>query len=403
MATAYHNNGRDQDALKYVREALNHIDHMTERERFHTRGFLYNLTNDYQKCIDEYGALLEKYPSDTSAATNVSFCYGSLRNLPKAVQSLKRAVSILPKRAIYHSNLGFYLSRSGDFQGAAKEAAETLKLNFEVGGLLGQAFASLGQEQPERAAEAYQKLAKSSPSRAATGLADLAVYEGRYQEAVKILDNGVKDDMGARKPAADAAARKLSALAYVQLLRGQKGPALDAAKRALELTPNGIETRFLAGRIYAALGETAKASELATGLSKENQVEPQSYGKLIEGEIALKGGDGRRALNLFTDAKDLLDTWIARFEMGRADLEVKEFAEADSEFDRCIKRRGEALTLFFDPVPTYGYFPEVYYYQGRAREGMGTAGFAESYKKYVSVRSQAGEDPLLTEIRQRIK
>ncbi len=48
--------------------------------------------------------------------------------------------------------------------------------------------------------------------------------------------------------------------------------------------------------------------------------------------------------------------------------------QADSEFDRCIQRRGEALALFLDEEPTYAFFPPVYYYRGRVREAMNTAG-----------------------------
>ena len=83
-------------------------------------------------------------------------------------------------------------------------------------------------------------------------------------------------------------------------------------------------------------------------------------------------------------------------------MELGAFTEADSEFDRCIKRRGEALALFLDEVPTYGYFPPVYYYLGRVREGLKDPGFAESYKTYTSIRGAAGEDPLLADVRRRI-
>jgi hypothetical protein len=42
----------------------------------------------------------------------------------------------------------------------------------------------------------------------------------------------------------------------------------------------------------------------------------------------------------------MLDTWIGRFELGRAYIEAGAFTEADSEFDQCLKRRGEAIELF---------------------------------------------------------
>jgi hypothetical protein len=82
-------------------------------------------------------------------------------------------------------------------------------------------------------------------------------------------------------------------------------------------------------------------------------------------------------------------------------LEGAALTEADSEFDRCIKRRGEALSLFLDQSPTYGYFPSVYYYTGRVREGLKSAGFTESYRTYLSIRGKASEDPLLAEVRKR--
>jgi tetratricopeptide (TPR) repeat protein len=159
---------------------------------------------------------------------------------------------------------------------------------------------------------------------------------------------------------------------------------------------------LLAGLIFARSGEILKARALANGLLSEVQAEPQAYAKLILGEVALKTGNAREAITLFTDANNLLDTWMGRLQLGRAYLEAGAFAEADSEFDRCIKRRGEAILLFMDEAPSYGYFPPVYYYQGRVREGLKSSGFADSYRAYLDIRSKPGEDPLLAEVRHRV-
>ncbi len=77
------------------------------------------------------------------------------------------------------------------------------------------------------------------------------------------------------------------------------------------------------------------------------------------------------------------------------------FVQADSEFDLCITRRGEALTVM-DEGPTYGLFPIVYYYQGRVREELKTASFADSYREYLKIRGASKEDPLVPEVRKRI-
>ena len=99
-------------------------------------------------------------------------------------------------------------------------------------------------------------------------------------------------------------------------------------------------------------------------------------------------------------AETQLDTWMGHFSR-RAYLEAKAFTQADAEFDRCIKRRGETLALFLDEEPTYGFLPPVYYYQGRVREGLNSAGFADSYRTYVAIRGESKEDPLLPEARRR--
>ena len=137
---------------------------------------------------------------------------------------------------------------------------------------------------------------------------------------------------------------------------------------------------------------------MAAPLAAEVVAERQAFGKIIEGGIALKSGNAREAIKILTDANSILDTWLGHFDLGRAYLELGAFPQADGEFDNCIKRRGEALSLL-DEEPTFGYFPPVYYYQGRAREGMKAAGFADSYREYpqdpwrVDRRSPSARSP----------
>ena len=130
-----------------------------------------------------------------------------------------------------------------------------------------------------------------------------------------------------------------------------------------------VPIRFLTARIFVETGAVDARRTLAAGLSSELPAEPQAYGKIIEGGIALKSGDPRQAIKILTDANGVLDTWLGHFDLGRAYLAARAYPQADSEFDRCVQRRGEALALV-DEDPTYGFFPMVYYYQGRVREEM---------------------------------
>jgi tetratricopeptide (TPR) repeat protein len=215
---------------------------------------------------------------------------------------------------------------------------------------------------------------------------------------VRIFEAGAAEDLSAKHP--DRAAVKFVALAYARLLMQQKDRAVAAAEKALAVSQI-VKVRFLAARVFVEVGDTARAKKMTASLASELQAEPQALAKIIEGNAALKSGDARQAIKTLTEANTLLDTWIGRFDLGRAYLAANALLPADSEFDRCIKRRGEAMSLFLDEEPTFGYFPSVYYYQGRAREAMQTEGFAASFKNYVSIRGKSTEDPLLPEVRRR--
>jgi tetratricopeptide (TPR) repeat protein len=403
MAVAARSLGQQQEGEKYIKLALGHLDRMTEREKYRTRGFYYALTGDQQKCVEEYSTLINRFPSDVAGRNNLAICLTQLRNMPKALEQVRQAAGILPKRSLYRSNTSLYASYGSDFQTGEREARASQELDSSSRyGFIALAFAQVGLGQLPNATQTYQKLqqlSKVAASDARSGLADLSLYEGRFADATRILEDGVLEDVASKY--VDRAATKLAILAYTRLSQGQKGPAVDAAEKALA-SSKGVNIRFLAGRVFAASGQAARAQALAASLASELQPEPQAYGKLIEGEIALAKGDPRAAIKAFNDAHNLLDLWIGLFDRGRAYLELGAFTEADSDFDQCIKRRGEALALFLDESPTFGFLPPAYYYLGRVRQGLKSAGFAESYRTYLSIRGKAGEDPLLPDVRKRI-
>ena len=128
---------------------------------------------------------------------------------------------------------------------------------------------------------------------------------------------------------------------------------------------------------------------------KEILAEPRAYAKIVEGEIALRAGEPRQAIELLTQANTLLDTWLGHFDLGRAYLAAGPFPQADSEFERCVKRGGEALQLILGEEPTYAYLPPVYYYQGQVREGMKVEGAADSYRGYLDFRGNIHRGPVL--------
>jgi tetratricopeptide (TPR) repeat protein len=399
LAIASRNLDNQQDAEKYIKEATRHLDGMTERERYRTRGLFYFITGDYQSCVREYGDLLTRFSADAAARNNLALCLTYLRDVARAVEEMRRVVQILPNRALYRVNLALYADYSGNFQAAEDEVRKIPAP--DLFGRLALAYAHLGRARVPEAAEVYRSLAADDAlgaSYTASGLGDLAVYEGRLAEAARIFEEGARTDLASKDT--DRAANKLAALAVVHAMRQQTREAAAAADRAVAIS-QAVKIRFMAARALVEGGAVDRARALASSLSTELQAEPQAYAKIVEGLAAMKGGDARTAIKLLGDANALLDTWVGHFDLGRAYLEAGAFAQADSEFDRCLSRRGEALALFLDEEPTFGLFPPVFYYQGRAREGLKSTGFADSYRAFLAIRGSSADDPLVPDARRR--
>jgi len=403
MAAAAGNLGQMQDAEKYAKLAMAHVDRMTERERYRVRGLYYIRSENWQKCVDEYTELVKQYPADNIGANSLASCYARMLNMPKAMQEGQRALLIAPKDLMARMNFSLYSCYAGDFQSCEREAGAVVQQNpANEEAYLALAYAQVGQAELPQAIETYQKIQKVSPwggSLAVAGLAEAALYQGRVREAVQLLEKGAAADLAAKKP--DAAADKFVMLANAKLMAGDKQDALSAANKALA-NSDSTKIRFLAARAFVEAGNLSKARDLAGVLGSAIQAPPQAYAKPILGEVALKEHNTNQAIQSFNESKDLLDTWTSHFDLGRAYLEAGAFAEADSEFDRCIKRRGEMLEMFMDDMPTYSRLPIIYYYQGRVREGLNSPGAADSYRQYLNIRGKSTEDALVTEIRQHL-
>ena len=108
MAVASRNLGRLQDAERYSRESLRHLDGMTERERYSSRGLFYRITGDYQQCVSEYGRMITRYASDVVGHNQRALCLSHLRDMRVPWRRCASVVEILPKRVTFRVNLALY-------------------------------------------------------------------------------------------------------------------------------------------------------------------------------------------------------------------------------------------------------------------------------------------------------
>jgi serine/threonine protein kinase/tetratricopeptide (TPR) repeat protein len=404
MAVILANMGHKADAEKNFKLAMSKIDRMTDREKYRTRGAYYLMERDYEKAIEQYKALEKQFPADSAGIGNLALAEFYARNMTGAVDDEQRVVALYPNNVLYLNNYGLFAMYAGDFDTAIRESERLLKLNpnFE------KAYICLGISQLARgddaaATETYKKVEPISAwggSDAAVGLADMALYQGHPADALSILEPAARADLAAKD--SSRAAAKYLMQAQALLMQGHGDKAIAAAERAA----NGSTDESLlypAAMVFLEAGQSDKAMELSQKLSQRLEPDPGAYGKLIEAEVQMKKKDYRSAVRTFQDAQKIADTWLGRFGLGRAYLEAGAFTDADTEFDACVKRRGEATAVFLDDEPSWRYFAPVDYYRGRAREGLGSPGAAEAYRSYLKIREKSANDPLVADAQKRLR
>ncbi len=404
LASTSANMGRHKDAETYYQRALAHIDRMSDREKYRTRGGYYLANREPRKAIEEYSALVQQFPSDGAGFSNLALAYFYLRDMPKALEEGRHAVELLPKALLQLNNLALYAVYAGDFATAADQARKVIAQNSSYVNAYGAlAMAQTGQGRVGDAEQTYSKMEAISArgaEMAAMGRADLLLYQGRTKEGIALLQKASGSPSG--KTDDSTLAIKLLLLADAKLAEGNPSEAVADAKSALA-HDHGGPVQFSAGCIYIKAGQHARAQELTSQLSSHLDPDSQAYGKILEGEISLKRGDAKKAIALFLDAQRLSDTWIGRLDLGRAYAEAGAFTEADSEFEKCLKRRGEASAVYLDDVPTFRALPPVYYYLGRAQEGLKSHGATDSFKTFLAIKEKGqGGDPLVQDAQRRL-
>jgi eukaryotic-like serine/threonine-protein kinase len=393
--------GQKAEAEEYYKQALARLDRMTDREKFRTRGGYYLLTRNADKARDEFQALVDKYPADTAGLANLALADFYKRDMAKAVEVGRRAVDIYPKNVIRRNNLALFAMYATDFKTAEQEAQKTLELNpAREKAFIVDAIAAGALGRPDDARTTYSKLqqvSNSGRSMAANGFADLDLYQGRVSDAAKVLETAIEQE---KDPSRHA--RFVVTLAEVRALQQKNREAASLARQVLETTSDPGLT-FLGGRVLADIGDATAAHEIAAKLSQRLDTESELYGSLLEGEVALRQNEPRKAIEKFKTAQQLTDSWLGRFGLGRAYLLGEAYAEANSEFDTCQKRLGEGTAVLLDDVPTLRFTAPLYYYQGRAYEGLASPGASEYFQKFLSIKRGGDEQGLVADARRRLK
>ena len=398
--------GRKEESAEQWKKALALIPRMTEREQFRTWGLYYSrVARDQNKAKTNFESLVSKYPADGAGHNNLALTYFRMADFKGAMESGRRVLDIYPRTLLYRNNYALYAMYASDFPTAEAEARKIIADAPESQpAYLPLAIAALATSGDVAAArDAYVAMAKTTrvgASHSNIGLADIAMLQGRYGDAVDLLVAGSTVDAAAKMTALQAA--KQVALAEAYLAQNRTALAVRAAESALKLNQD-VATVVPAARVLIAGGKVAAAEAQAIGLANRFPAIDRAYGKILEAEILLNARRVVEARDRLVESTKLADLWLARYMLGIAYMQGGAAAEALTEFESCLKRRGEAASLFLDDVPTYRYAAPLYYWLGRAQQDLGQASARDSFQTYIALRKNAAPaDPLAADAARRL-
>ena len=405
LALSAHALGRTEQSNELWKKALANLGSMTERERLRTLGLYYSLvTRNYERAIETYEELVEKYPADDTAHNGLAVQYFYTLDFKSALREGKVLLDIYPSNVMGRSNYALYAMYATDFETAVAEAAKVRELDpnyFKA--WLPVAIKALSEDDVEAANNAYSSM-RSAGSRgemtALLGLADAAIYGGDYGAARSLFAEGAAIAESAGSQYYLATMR----IGLIESMLLENDPNADISNALVELLSEagGLSRQVPAALIYLTIGEKEAAQVIAGRLQEDLQPQSRAYAALIEGLVALAEQNSIAAIESISAGIELADLWLLHFYRGIAYLEAGYSAEALDDFTACFERRGEASAVFLDDLPTWRYVATLPYWLGRAQQDLGMTDEARSnYDAFVNRRPPG--DPLADDARQRMQ
>ncbi len=354
-ATVLENSGNANLAEQRYRQAFRLLDRMDKREKARTMAAYHIFKHNYDQAIPELSALLTEYPYDHFALTNIPLGYFYRRDVQEAVEAAKRTVAVFPNDWLNHANYGIYFMYAGEFTEALTKLsalkAGNPAVTYQIDCCIALCQIALGDTDDAKAT--YEGLFSGSTNArlvGVLGLSDLQTLLGNPEDARSILLTH-KGDFE------DSAFLYRYAAACLRCSAGISGP--EEEPEPFDCSEADPRSTFLLADAFVRCGAMERANECVERLAKSVVEGDRVNAELLLARIALADGDPMKALDIAKTQAQKLDTWYGRLTMAKAYKAACAYIEALGEFDRCELRKGEALSVTMDEIPSACFLAEL--------------------------------------------
>jgi tetratricopeptide (TPR) repeat protein len=244
----------------------------------------------------------------------------------------------------------------------------------------------------EDALAMLRRYAPLDQSGAEMGAIDVALYEGRFNDASLQLVTAIASQGEAGDSAASAY------LAAARLRQGDLGGATHAAEAALRADDPRLDV--MGGLVAIDAGHADRVAAAVSRLASSPLAEERAAGKMLAAETMRVQKRPRDAVAAYEESLRLFDWWLGHYGLGLSYLDAGAFAEAHAELKTCWARRGQAAAYW---LPSAHLVPPVLYYLARAEEGMGTPEAWKTYALFLDIEPDDQGDLLAADTRRRLE
>ncbi len=424
--------GTGEDRKRLIAKAVKYSNKVSQKEKLYIQAGEAYVSRNYTQYIKELQKITERYPEEKEAFLFLGLCYlDNLRQPANSVSYLSKAIEIDSLYKDAYNSLAYAYNDSGDFEksiwainkyislaapdepnpydtrgdlyawnGKINEAIESYKKALEIkpdfGSLSKLGHMYLFKRQYAKAESCYKDLCsstdKSTRSVGRVYLALIPAYQGKFEDALRILNDGIVAD---RMDQAEGSwnASKHWGKADIYDAKQNLDLALKEAKIIIEIIKRTYPNIPLNGRdLYAyLLAKSGKLKEVEdTNQALKKDIEAKSPASIYDywlalGTVELVQGNTKTAATYLEKAeKEGPPLIVVRFYLAQAYLELGRLDEAVVLLEQALSRYDDRRALH--PI----FAVKAYYLLALAYEKSGWNKKAvERYEEFLDIWKNA--------------
>ena len=356
LGVAYSNLGQAGLAIENLTKAFALRERTSEREKLFISTQYYTfVTGQVEKANQELQLWIQEYPRDFVAHFELGDNYALLGQYERAASETRESLRLESNSVLPYGNLGLFSLALNRIDDAKASFHEALAHNLDDPYLRQNMYFLAFLENDSASMQQQVNWAIGKPGAEDLLLSDESqseAYQGRMQRARELSRRAV--DSAKRNDRVEAAALWQANEAIWEAESGHTAMARAAGAAAMSLAP-GRDVRLLVALILAKSGDAAQAQKLADKLDDEfprSTILQDYWLPTIRAEIALHRGNAAQAIEQLQAAAPYelglppqfqVGTLYPVYVRGQAYLQARQLSQAATEFQRILDGRGIVL------------------------------------------------------------